>query len=116
MNVDGEGVPAGEPDSRRGEAGFLDAAGRADVDELTADLLERGVRAMSYHAGLSTDNRTISGTTLSDEYALAAKALGLSWSELTTATTRAAEAAFAPAETRRALARRVQDEWASHAK
>lgn len=68
---------------------------------------------LGLHVGLSTDNRTISGTTLSDEYALAADALELSWAELTRATERAAEAAFAPAETRRALARRVRDAWAS---
>jgi adenosine deaminase len=65
--------------------------------------------------GLNTDNRTISGTTLSDEYALAAGALGLSWAELARATALAAEATFVPAATRRALVRRVQDAWASPA-
>jgi adenosine deaminase len=75
-----------------------------------AALLRGGVSV-----GLNTDNRTISGTTLSDEYALAAGALGLSWAELTRATALAAQAAFAPAATRRELVRRVQDAWASRA-
>ncbi len=63
--------------------------------------------------GLSTDNRTISGTTLSEEYALAAEALGLSWAELARATALAAEATFLPADARRELADRVRDAWAS---
>ncbi len=63
--------------------------------------------------GLSTDNRAISGTTLSDEHALAAEALGLSWAELARATALAAEAAFLPSDARRELARRVRDSWAS---
>jgi adenosine deaminase len=75
-----------------------------------AGLLRGGVSV-----GLNTDNRTISGTTLSDEYALAAGALGLSWAELARATALAAEAAFAPVAARRALVRRVQDAWASRA-
>jgi len=75
-----------------------------------AALLRGGVSV-----GLNTDNRTISGTTLSDEYALAAGALGLSWAELARATTLAAQATFAPVDARRALVRRVQDAWASRA-
>lgn len=75
-----------------------------------AMLLREGVSV-----GLNTDNRTISGTTLSDEYALAADALGLSWAELARATTLAAEATFAPADAKRELARRVHDAWASPA-
>jgi adenosine deaminase len=73
-----------------------------------AALLRRGVSV-----GLNTDNRTISGTTLSDEYALAAGELGLSWSDLARATVLAAQATFAPADTRRALVHRVHDAWAS---
>ena len=65
--------------------------------------------------GLNTDNRTISGTTLSDEYALAADALGLTWAELARATTLAAEATFAPAEVRRRLAQAVSEAWARSA-
>jgi adenosine deaminase len=75
-----------------------------------AALLRGGVSV-----GLNTDNRTISGTTLSDEYALAAGALGLSWAELARATVLAAQATFAPADARRVLVRRVQDAWASRA-
>ena len=44
---------------------------------------------LGLHVGLSTDNSTISGTTLSDEYALAAAALGLTWTELARVTERA---------------------------
>jgi adenosine deaminase len=71
-----------------------------------AALLRSGVSV-----GLNTDNRTISGTTLSDEYALAADVLGLSVTELAHATTLAAEATFAPAEVRRRLAQAVSDAW-----
>jgi adenosine deaminase len=71
-----------------------------------AALLRGGVSV-----GLNTDNRTISGTTLSDEYALAARALGLSWSELAYATALAARVTFAPADGRRELVRRVEDGW-----
>ena len=75
-----------------------------------ATLLRGGVSV-----GLNTDNRTISGTTLSDEYALAAGALGLSWAELACATVLAAQATFAPVDARRALVRRIQEAWASPA-
>src|SRR5262249_8766569 len=75
-----------------------------------AALLREGVSV-----GLNTDNRTISGTTLSDEYALAADALGLSWAELQRATTLAAEATFAPADVRRRLAQAVRDAWSEAA-
>jgi adenosine deaminase len=75
-----------------------------------AALLRGGVSV-----GLNTDNRTISGTTLSDEYALAAGALGLSWAELAHATALAAEASFAPVAARRELVRHVHDAWASPA-
>ena len=75
-----------------------------------AALLRGGVSV-----GLNTDNRTISGTTLSDEYALAAGALGLSWAELARATVLAAQATFAPVDAGRALVRRIQDAWASPA-
>ena len=72
-----------------------------------AALLRGGVSV-----GLNTDNRTISGTTLSDEYALAADALGLSWTELARATMLAAGATFAPPKARRALAHAVGEAWA----
>ena len=63
--------------------------------------------------GLSTDNRTISGTTLSDEYALAAESLGLTWGELARASVLAAEAAFLPTERRERLVRDIRDAWDS---
>ena len=72
-----------------------------------AALLRGGVSV-----GLNTDNRTISGTTLSDEYALAAGTLGLTWVELARATTLAAQATFAPLEVRRRLTQAVGDAWA----
>jgi adenosine deaminase len=71
-----------------------------------AALLRGGVSV-----GLNTDNRTISGTTLSDEYALAAGTLGLTWVELARATTLAAQATFAPPDVRRRLAQAVGDAW-----
>jgi adenosine deaminase len=74
-----------------------------------ASLLRGGVSV-----GLNTDNRTISGTTLSEEYALAADALGLTWAELTRATALAAHATFAPTDAKRELVHRVQAAWASH--
>ena len=115
--------------------------GAADDTDLVAELRDRGlhlemairsnvqtgtVREPSRHpfaallrggvsVGLNTDNRTISGTTLSDEYALADGALGLSWAELARATVLAAQATFAPVDARRALVRRIQDAWASPA-
>jgi adenosine deaminase len=73
-----------------------------------AALLRQGISV-----GLNTDNRTISGTTLSDEYTLAADALGLTRAELARATALAAEATFAPADTKRELGWRVQQAWAS---
>jgi adenosine deaminase len=73
-----------------------------------AMLLREGVSV-----GLNTDNRTISGTTLSDEYALAAHALGLTWTELGRATALTARATFALPDPRRELVRRIQDAWAS---
>jgi adenosine deaminase len=74
-----------------------------------ASLLRHGVSV-----GLNTDNRTISGTTLSEEYTLAADALGLTWAELARATELSAQSIFAPADARRELVRRVQDAWTSH--
>jgi adenosine deaminase len=73
-----------------------------------AALLRQGVSV-----GLNTDNRTISGTTLSEEYALASDALGLARAELARATTLAAASTFAPADARHALVRCIQDAWAS---
>lgn len=73
-------------------------------------LLRRGVSV-----SLNTDNRTISGTTLSDEYALASDVLNLSWAELARATVLAARAIFAPIAVQRELVHRIQSAWASRA-
>jgi adenosine deaminase len=70
-------------------------------------LLRQGVSV-----NLNTDNRTISGTTLSDEYALASDVLNLSWAELAHATVLAARATFAPIAVQRELVHRIQRAWA----
>ena len=59
--------------------------------------------------GLNTDDRSATGTTLSDEYALARRALGLSWSELARVTEHAASATFLPPDARRELVAAVRD-------
>jgi adenosine deaminase len=60
---------------------------------------------------LNTDCRTISGTTLSAEYAGATDALGLSPADLARAAAHAAGAAFLPDEQRRALVETVRTSW-----
>ncbi|MDQ3693892.1 MAG: adenosine deaminase [Chloroflexota bacterium] len=62
--------------------------------------------------GLNTDCRTISGTTLSTEYLVAADALGLSLADLIRSTKHAAGAAFLPAAQRQALLDTVHARWA----
>ena len=115
--------------------------GAADDADLVSELCDRGVhlemavrsnmqtgamRELSRHpfpallrrgvsVSLSTDNRTISGTTLSDEYALASDVLNLSWAELARATVLAARAIFAPIDVQRELVHRIQRAWASRA-
>lgn len=71
-----------------------------------AALLQQGVSV-----GLSTDCRTISGTTLAAEYGLAADALGLSRPELALATGHAAGAAFVPDEQRQSLRDLLRAAW-----
>jgi len=71
-----------------------------------AALLAEGVSV-----GLSTDCRTLSGTTLSDEYHLAARALGLSRADLARAAEHAASAVFAPDAWRRSLLETVRSGW-----
>ena len=62
---------------------------------------------------LNTDNRLMSGTTLSDEYAFAAKHLGFSLDELCTLALNGFEAAFLPWEQRVKLLTEVTAEMAS---
>lgn len=66
------------------------------------ELLRQGVSV-----GLNTDNRTISGTTLSAEYAIARRVLGLSTEDLKRATLAALEAAFLCPAQRESLAAAV---------
>jgi ATP-dependent DNA helicase RecQ len=44
-------------DKHRGEGGIVYCLRRSDVDNLTASLVSRGVKAMPYHAGLSPEQR-----------------------------------------------------------
>ena len=44
-------------DRHRGEAGIIYCIRRADVDELSALLVQQGIRAMPYHAGMDKDGR-----------------------------------------------------------
>ena len=95
----------------------LEMALRSNVQTgATADLklhpFRRLLRA-GVSVGLNTDNRTICGTSLSDEYELAAGTLGLTWAELARATACAAEAAFLPEDAKCDLAQAVQHGWAS---
>ena len=73
-----------------------------------AVLLRRGLSV-----SLNTDCRTVSGTTLAEEFALAANVLGLSLAELARAAEHAAAAAFLSAEQRRSLVTRFRSGWAS---
>ena len=62
---------------------------------------------------LNTDNRLMSGTTLTDEYVFAAKYLDFSLDELCTLALNGFESAFLPWEQRVDLLRRVSDEMAT---
>jgi ATP-dependent DNA helicase RecQ len=44
-------------DRHRGEGGIVYCLRRADVDEITAQLVKKGVKAMPYHAGLGPEQR-----------------------------------------------------------
>lgn len=61
---------------------------------------------------LNTDNRLMSATTLTDEYAHAARHLDFSWEELCTIALNGFESAFVPWEERQRLAARARDEIA----
>ena len=59
---------------------------------------------------LSTDNRLISGTTLTDEYWLAHQHLGFTWEELTEVSLLGFQAAFLPYQAKLGLLERVEGE------
>ena len=63
--------------------------------------------------GLNTDCRTLSGTTLSAEYGIAANALGLSLADLARATEHATGAAFLPGQQRQSLLEQIRVAWRS---
>ena len=61
---------------------------------------------------LNTDNRLLSGTTLTDEYWLAHQELGLGWEELTEVSLLGFQAAFLPYEAKVNLLEEVEEELA----
>jgi adenosine deaminase len=65
------------------------------------------------NATLNTDNRLMSGTTLTDEYMYAAKHLDFTFDELCTLALNGFESAFLPWEQRVALLKDVSAEMAS---
>lgn len=54
-------------DRHKGEAGIIYCIRRKDVDELTPVLKSAGLRAIAYHAGLSTEERKAAHDAFSDE-------------------------------------------------
>jgi adenosine deaminase len=86
---------------------------------ITSNIQTRAARSYETHpvrqyfdAGLNvvlnTDNRLMSGTTLTDEYAHAARHLGFSFGELTTIALNGFESAFLPFRDRQALLARAR--------
>ena len=65
------------------------------------------------NATLNTDNRLMSGTTLTDEYVFAAKHLDFSFDELCTLALNGFESAFLPWEQRVILLEEVSSEMAA---
>ena len=64
---------------------------------------------------INTDDPAVCGTTLSDEYILAAEQMGLSFDDLKCCTVNAARAAFLPEEERNALRAQVEKAWDDYA-
>jgi adenosine deaminase len=60
---------------------------------------------------LNTDNRLMSGTTLTDEYAHAANEIGLDFDQLCTLARNGFESAFLPDDERRALLARADAQF-----
>ena len=54
---------------RRGQAGIIYCTSRREVDELAAWLVEEGMRARPYHAGLADDERSRNQDAFLDEHA-----------------------------------------------
>ncbi len=79
-------------------------------DHPFAQLAERG-----FAVTINCDNRLISRTTMSREYALLSRAFGYTADDLLRFTLTAAEAAFLPAEQRGRLAERVREGFAAFA-
>jgi adenosine deaminase len=73
----------------------------------------RGYFDRGMNVVLNTDNRMMSGVTLTDEYAHAAEALGFAKSELAQIAINGFESAFLPWEERRALVARMRGEIAA---
>ncbi len=114
------GVRAGEDPAV--EASVREAGVHLEV-ALTSNLQTSAVGSLADHpfgrwahgggpsVGLSTDNRAISGVTLSGELRLAAEAFGLGRAELGRVMCSAAEAAFLPPDERAALVGEIEDGW-----
>ncbi|CAN5853061.1 adenosine deaminase [soil metagenome] len=88
---------------------------------LTSNVQTRAVPSLSEHplrmfydqglvVTLNTDNRLMSGTTMTDEYMHAHQALGFGWDDLCEMTVMSFESAFLPWQERNALVAAVQQE------
>lgn len=55
-------------DRHRGEGGIIYCIRRAEVDELTAELKKIGIKAMAYHAGMTSQERSQTQEAFSEEH------------------------------------------------
>lgn len=55
-------------DRHRGEGGIIYCIRRAEVDELTAELIQIGIKAMAYHAGMTSQERSQTQEAFSEEH------------------------------------------------
>ncbi len=55
-------------DRHKGEGGIIYCIRRAEVDELTKDLKEAGIKAMAYHAGMTSHERSKTQEAFSEEH------------------------------------------------
>ncbi|MBA3856593.1 MAG: DNA helicase RecQ, partial [Cyanobacteria bacterium PR.3.49] len=55
-------------DRHRGEGGIIYCIRRAEVDELTAELKQIGIKAMAYHAGMTSQERSQTQEAFSEEH------------------------------------------------
>jgi len=55
-------------DRHKGEGGIIYCIRRAEVDELTAELRQTGIKAMAYHAGMTSQERSQTQEAFSEEH------------------------------------------------